>query len=983
MPISTRSKTRSEQPSDLVTSPRDGGSNRPRRVVESRQGQAVVVESRDEGSPSTSDSTANGNHSAPGINILKCKSKRCLTCPKLKVNKTFESNITQKTYQIINHSRKTISCHTQNLVYLLTCDTCNIQYVGETVLPLHKRINIHRKAKTGCEHMIKHYKEDCVGSSFSIQVLEVFPGSGYVNNKVCPIDRAKRLEREDYWMKILRTKFPYGLNERQKNNSNDTPVGCQFPPIPRSIPRSKRNRDNVTNLVNDTVEDIFQNLYDTITNNIKSAFYNIRVLLNRINKKHLKKIASEILHHGHQIRHDVPNQIYLYILDIIDTKLYKPNDNVKNEKQTPKNVCVVNFNNKAMESIRLQKIFKDPNIIKLLPNTFQKEENIPTITYKLGKTIRNDILNYKEAVNSIYTDDEASYSINTDQCDCETSIFCDPDHKHVITGDLRLVKNNKLRKLMTKGPNYREPRSLNFSKAFHEISDSLTTFIRNNTIKYNMNESDFQSWKESILKKVRNKINDLRVHLQPKYTKPVLCDIEVKNYLAELHQRFVIVTVDKASNNFAFICRKYYISKLLSEVGYGNTPSQKTYSQVDISKEDIINANINYCKKFDLDVTNNDKTLPIMYWLPKMHKTPVGARFIVASKNCSTKPLSNVVSKVFKMLFSHVQSFHKRSHFYSSFKKFWVVQNSFPIIDKLNTINTRKKAQTISTFDFSTLYTTIPHNLLAKVLFEIVQFVFKSKVRSRLGFSNTSIYWTSKGCGKRFFTEKSLTEAVTFLIKRCYFTIGNLVYKQDIGIPMGIDPAPFWANLFLYFFESKYVQLLISKGSPKAYKFNGTSRFIDDLCAINDDDEFSKSFKNIYPKELELKIEHQGDHATFLDLDIKVEDGVFVYKLFDKRDTFPFFIVRMPHFSSNIPSSIFYASAFSEFLRIARCTLRLNDFIPRASELFSRMILQGGHKASLSKQIRKGFNRYPELFNKYHTTYEEMINMIINHNASK
>ena len=57
-----------------------------------------------------------------------------------------------------------------------------------------------------------------------------------------------------------------------------------------------------------------------------------------------------------------------------------------------------------------------------------------------------------------------------------------------------------------------------------------------------------------------------------------------------------------------------------------------------------------------------------------------------------------------------------------------------------------------------------------------------------------------------------------------------------------------------------------------------------------------------------LKCEHHGMHATFLDLDIKISDGVFVYKLYDKRDDFPFFVVRMPDRSSNIPSYIFYGT---------------------------------------------------------------------------
>ena len=72
---------------------------------------------------------------------------------------------------------------------------------------------------------------------------------------------------------------------------------------------------------------------------------------------------------------------------------------------------------------------------------------------------------------------------------------------------------------------------------------------------------------------------------------------------------------------------------------------------------------------------------------------------------------------------------------------------------------------------------------------------FKSKVRGIIGFSATSIYWTSEDLDKRYFIE-----IITFLIENRYFTIGNMVFKQDIGITKGIDPAPFWENLFLYLF---------------------------------------------------------------------------------------------------------------------------------------------------------------------------------------
>ena len=66
---------------------------------------------------------------------------------------------------------------------------------------------------------------------------------------------------------------------------------------------------------------------------------------------------------------------------------------------------------------------------------------------------------------------------------------------------------------------------------------------------------------------------------------------------------------------------------------------------------------------------------------------------------------------------------------------------------------------------------------------------------------------------------------------------------------VGIDPTLFWENVFLYFIESKHVQNLISKKSTRAYKYYVTSQFVGYLWAINDDDEFSKFFKSIYPRE--------------------------------------------------------------------------------------------------------------------------------------
>ena len=170
---------------------------------------------------------------------------------------------------------------------------------------------------------------------------------------------------------------------------------------------------------------------------------------------------------------------------------------------------------------------------------------------------------------------------------------------------------------------------------------------------------------------------------------------------------------------------------------------------------------------------------------------------------------------------------------------------------------------------------------------------------------NGAAYWGKKTKGGLGFSKTSFKTAVNHLIENFYFNVGNVAMKQAIGIPMGFDPEPFWANLFLCSYEQEYMSSLISSDKIKARHFYSAKLFIDDLCAINDCGEFGRTICEIYPKELEFKVKHQADHATFLNEDITIKEGVFICKLFQKRDSFPFLIVRMPHKESNIPQNIF------------------------------------------------------------------------------
>ena len=172
--------------------------------------------------------------------------------------------------------------------------------------------------------------------------------------------------------------------------------------------------------------------------------------------------------------------------------------------------------------------------------------------------------------------------------------------------------------------------------------------------KRKIDTSSLQLWKDKILDILKDKISSLNSFKKKFRACPTLKNSNVLKYLEELQKKFVIAPIDKASNNISFICKRYYIEKLLHEVGIFGLPSD-TYQLSAHDPKNIIIENIKLCKKFDLDVHEKQHELPFMYWLPKKHKQPCGARFIVASSSCSTKPLSKIISKIFKLIYTQIK----------------------------------------------------------------------------------------------------------------------------------------------------------------------------------------------------------------------------------------------------------------------------------------------------------------------------------------
>ena len=95
---------------------------------------------------------------------------------------------------------------------------------------------------------------------------------------------------------------------------------------------------------------------------------------------------------------------------------------------------------------------------------------------------------------------------NFPQCECSQSVFKDPVHNHIVTGDLRIIENfklrisenSKLRKLLRKGLNYQENKFLNYRKWLNAVGSAIDSMIEKLAEKYGFEGELFDDWKNEI-----------------------------------------------------------------------------------------------------------------------------------------------------------------------------------------------------------------------------------------------------------------------------------------------------------------------------------------------------------------------------------------------------------------------------------------------------------------------------------------------------
>ena len=138
----------------------------------------------------------------------------------------------------------------------------------------------------------------------------------------------------------------------------------------------------------------------------------------------------------------------------------------------------------------------------------------------------------------------------------------------------------------------------------------------------------------------------------------------------------------------------------------------------------------------------------------------------------------------------------------------WILKNSTNLLSSLSHLGVHR-ATSSQTFDFSTLYTSIPHDLLKYGMNNIIHNAFKHKNGAtrytRIKVCRNKSYFTSDllNCDNKY-TANDICKIIEFLVDNIYIRFGGQLFQQVVGIHMGTNCAPLLADLFLYSNENEF-----------------------------------------------------------------------------------------------------------------------------------------------------------------------------------
>ena len=333
------------------------------------------------------------------------------------------------------------------------------------------------------------------------------------------------------------------------------------------------------------------------------------------------------------------------------------------------------------------------------------------------------------------------------------------------------------------GPGYREPQKVKWPAFLKNFKISLKKCVKNWAQRENVDDQVLQEWYDKVMEDVSKAVKRLSKK-RKKTKKMTLKSPSISKILKDLQKEFVFVPMDKTSNSIAVVCNQFYVEKSMQELDIFLLSSKKKEADktyVPVVKESLSSLLSRHKRFMKANSIEEADYLPFLYWIPKMHKKPYSKqRYIAASARCSTKPLSAILTKCLKVIERQHRFIGKRYFTNHGINPMWIIDNSTAVHSMIADLNRKKQVRNIRTYDFSTLYTNIPHKQLKTRLSLVIKDAFQASKKSYISVYTNDARWTDSPKKTTLALDcKKVIRLLNWLIDNIYVTFGDKVFRQN------------------------------------------------------------------------------------------------------------------------------------------------------------------------------------------------------------
>ena len=596
-----------------------------------------------------------------------------------------------------------------------------------------------------------------------------------------------------------------------------------------------------------------------------------------------------------------------------------------------------------------------------------------------------------------------------DLCACTTALrlkkFCDPltvnemsqyskPSMHVRSMDMSIIQHKELRQAVAQGLNHIPLQPTDIAKAIAVVMSAYEQFVLIlDLVHLEFPIVEARSYLHAtclnILKRC-SQTNKSGFKVSGRF----LFDIPaVQNETKWLLQHLYCSGLDKAANNACFICIKH-IRLMAYERLMGNDFLPCKNGSIWSLPTTILDQTSFDLRRILPEFMPQFQTLPYLMATYKQHKGKY--RWLTNAFQTVFSNIALLLTISSKLM---LESFKTWAHTrVDDYRRFLGVKTSiYWIIDSIidTALNLPGEIHDIYVADICRCYESIPlqgpDNLLDAISF-VATIAFKQAslahprastklwIRTAADGSPVTAKWTTHHPQYGTWTEFSQQRLLglhEWLISNCFITLGDRVWRQCMGIPMGFSCSPIWCNMYLLSYETKFIQRLAKLGRIDLLsKFQHPFCYIDDLCLLNVQNprEFLSPLQPrtvdnpywMYPLNvLDIKEEtsgcslvepSRGTAAHFMNMEICINETCpqnFSIRKFDKRRNLPFTYTQYIKFRSNRPVHQAYNIAISQVLPILYISNSTEAVMEEIHILISTMAANGFYKPRLLRILHR------------------------------